>query len=283
MIKSTNKTKLLGILGDPIGHTLSPLMHSFMAEKMNIDMAYLAFNVGESDFKDAILGLKAIGGQGFNITAPHKIRVMDYLHEVDEEAKIMNSVNTIVNKGGKWYGYNTDGDGYIKSLLLDGVEIRNKDILVMGAGGSARSLCYKLAKQGVRSITITSRSIEKIHTIGNVVEKYTEAKFLDTFDKTKNYDIIINTTPLGMHPYENENSCSFMEIISDKTVCSDAIYNPKKTVFLKEAEKKNAKIHNGLGMLICQGILAFEKFLDVKTDDKKMYDELLALFSQYRI
>ena len=284
MIETTNKTKLFGILGTPVAHTLSPAMHSFMAEQNKIDMAYLAFDVPPEKLGDPMRGVKAIGACGFNITAPHKICVMDYLDHICPEAQHMNSVNTVVNRNGVWHGFNTDGNGYCESLLLEGHEIKNKNILMMGAGGSARSLAFTLAKSGAKSISITSRSMEKIHIIGEMVEHYTETIFYDTLDKAKDYDIVINTTPVGMHGAgDSGNPCGFMDLIHENMVCSDIIYNPKETVFLKEAKKRGARIHNGLGMLVLQGILAFELFCEISLDHKRTYEQLMHLFDYYRI
>jgi len=283
MFYTTNKTKLFGILGTPIEHTLSPKMHSFLAEKEGIDMSYLAFDVKPNDLHTAICGFKAAHASGFNITSPHKIEIMQELDMIMDDAVIMNSVNTIVNKDGKWYGYNTDGDGFCQSLIFGGHEIEDKNILVMGAGGSARSICYKLAEYGAKSITIKSRNPEKINVIGEIIIKYSDADFFDNFDKTKKYDIIINATPLGMHPNESENPCDFMEIINNETVCCDLVYNPSKTVFLQEAEKRGARIVNGLGMLIVQGIIAFELFNNTKLDRKKYYKELSELLCDFKI
>ncbi len=283
MIETTNQTKLFGILGTPISHTLSPAMHSYLAKKCGIDMAYLAFDVASEFFDRVMCGAKAMGASGFNITAPHKIRVMEHLDVVCPDAKIMDSVNTVVSKNDVWHGYNTDGDGFCGSLLLEGCEIFGKDILMMGAGGSARSLCYKLAKNGARSITITSRSADKVRVIGDMVEQHTETKFYDFVDNQKEYDIVINTTPVGMHPLENDNPCTFLDKIHAGMFCCDIIYNPAKTLFLKAAEERGANVINGLGMLVLQGILAFEHFCDVTLDRAACYNELTTLFQAYKI
>ncbi len=283
MIETTNRTKFFGILGTPIEHTISPAMHSYMANKTGIDMAYLAFDVQPEQLDDVMRGAKAMGAAGFNITAPHKIHVMQHLDLVCEDAIHMDSVNTVVNHGGVWRGFNTDGDGFCGSLKLEGCEIKDKHILMMGAGGSARALCYKLAQNGAKSITITSRSMDKIHIIGDMVEKYTRTAFYDSMDAGKNYDIVINTTPVGMHPYEDGNPCTFMDKIEPGMFCCDIIYNPRKTVFLQEAEKRGARITNGLGMLVLQGILAFEHFSGKTLDHAEYYEELMRLFTQYRI
>jgi shikimate dehydrogenase len=283
MIKTKNESKLFGIIGTPVEHSLSPRMHAFMANSLGIDMSYELFDVKPEKLHTTMENFKKTSACGFNITAPHKIEIIKELDEVLDDALCMNSVNTIVNRNGKWTGYNTDGDGFCISLLMENCEIKGKNILVIGAGGAARGVCYKLAEYGARSISITARTKEKIHIIGEMIKKYSKAEFYSEMDKTKKYDIIINTTPLGMHPYEDKNPCDFMDIIDENTVCCDLIYNPRKTVFLKETEQKNAKIINGLGMLIMQGILAFEKFHDVQIDHKKYYEELNCLLADYKI
>lgn len=275
--------KKFGIIGTPIEHSLSPRMHSYIADRYGIDMTYDAFDVIPEKLHETIEKFKDDGASGFNITSPHKIEIMKELDEVRDDAHRMNSVNTIVKKDDKWYGYNTDGDGFCRSLIAEKCEIKDKNILVIGAGGSSRSICYKLAEYGAKSITITARTKEKIHIIGQMVEKYSSTIFFDEICTNKKYDIIINTTPLGMHPHSDKNSCEYMEFVDESTVCCDLIYNPAKTVFLKEAEKNGAKIINGLGMLIFQGILAFEIFNDVKLKQEEIYRELCNLFGDYMI
>jgi len=279
----TAEIKSFGILGSPVKHTLSPRMHKFIAENEGIDISYIPYEVLPCELHNAMKDFKEKNVSGFNITAPHKIMIIKELDEVETSAARMNSVNTIVNRNGKWCGYNTDGDGFCVSLMLEGCEIKGKNILVIGAGGAARAVCYKLAEYGAQSITITSRTAEKIHIIGKMVKEYSNTQFFEELDTSKHYDIIINSTPLGMFPKENENPCTFMEIIDENTVCCDLIYNPSKTIFLKEAEKKGAKILNGLGMLVLQGILAFELFNDVKLDHKRYYEELSHFFDDFRI
>lgn len=283
MIEKTNKTRLFGIIGNPVSHSLSPKMHSFMAEKTGIDMSYELFDVKPEELNSVMGKFKSESACGFNITAPHKIEIIKELDEVLADAVRMNSVNTIVNRNGKWTGYNTDGDGFCLSLVLEGCAIKDKNILVIGAGGAARGVCYKLAEFGAKSISITARKKDKIHIIGEMVKKYSKTEFYDHFDSDKKYDIIINSTPLGMHPNEDKNPCDFMDIINSKTYCCDLIYNPPETLFLKEAKARGAKIINGLGMLIMQGILAFELFNDVTLDREKYYKELNCLLAEFKI
>ena len=282
-METTAHTKLLGIIGTPIEHTLSPKMHSFFAHKTGMDTVYLAFDVADGDFADVISTAKNMGALGFNITSPYKIRVIDSIDVLDPEAELMGTVNTIVNRGGKWHGYNTDGDGFVNSLEDELGSLKKKNILLLGAGGSARSVAYKFAQKGVGSITISARNEQNINKIGDVIEKNTACAFCSGFSEKQKYDIIVNTTPLGMHPHEKDNPFSqHMNVLDRDTVCCDLIYNPSKTLFLEEAEKRGAKIVNGLPMLVMQGVYAYELFCGAKLG-AGCYAEAMQLFSEFRI
>lgn len=278
-----SETKNFGIIGTPVGHSMSPKMHLYIANSLGIDITYELFDVQPEELHSTMESFKKTSACGFNITAPHKIEIMKELDEVKDDAYRMNSVNTIVSRNGKWTGYNTDGDGFCSSLLMEGCEIKDKNILIIGAGGAARGVCYKLAEYGAKSISITARTKEKIDIIGEMLKKYSDTEVYCEFDCNKKYDIIINATPLGMHPFEDKNPCDFMDIIDGNTVCCDLIYNPAKTLFLQDAETRGAKIINGLGMLIMQGIIAFELFNNTKLDRKKYYKELNCLLADYKI
>lgn len=275
-MQTTAETKLLGVFGYPIGHTISPKLHSLLSEKTGNDISYLAFLASPEEFGTKFEAAKKLG-TGFNITVPHKIRVMEYLDVIDPAAERIGAVNTAVNKNGIWHGYNTDGIGFLKSLDLNNINIKGKNILMLGAGGAARGVAYTLADTGAKSITITARTQEKARTIGELIEKHTGCKYIDTFDKTAAYDIIINTTPLGMHPHENENPFNNYESVSENTVFCDLVYSPWETLFLKEAKKRGAKTINGFGMLVFQGIFAFEHFTGEKFHDS-FFEEIYKLF-----
>lgn len=266
---TTKDTKLLGVLGNPLKHTFSPKMHSYFAHKTGLDTAYLAFEVEKDDLAAIVEGAKKMGAVGFNVTSPYKIDIMSCIDVIDPEAELMGAVNTIVNRDGKWYGYNTDGDGFVNSLIAETGDITNKKVLILGAGGSARSIAYKLAKNGVESISFHAKTQQKIDVIYDVISKNTDCKCFKNMDVNEAYDIIINTTPLGMHPYENENPFKeHIDIISESTICYDLIYNPAKTLFLQSSEQRGAKIINGLSMFVLQGVYAYELFCDVKLDEK---------------
>lgn len=280
---TSQNTKLLGIMGTPVEHTLSPKMHSYLAEQTGCDTVYLAFDVQPEHLGDAVASMKQVGALGFNITAPHKIAVMDYIDYIDPDAERMGTVNTIVNRSGAWHGYNTDGDGFVNSLEFEGTPLTGKDVLLLGAGGSARSVAYKFAKKGVGSVTISGRTPEKTRAILDVLQKHTNAAVSDDINSKAGYDIIVNTTPLGMHPLEHKNPFDRWELLKPGATACDLIYNPRQTLFLQEAEKRGAKIVNGLSMLVLQGIYAYEHFIGRQLEQMPLYHKLMALFEEFHV
>lgn len=282
-METTAETKLLGLIGHPVSHTLSPKLHSYFAQKTGKDTVYLAFDIEKQKLGEVISSAKNMGVLGFNITAPYKIDILSSVDCIDEEAMRMGSVNTIVNRGDKWYGYNTDGSGFVHSLELEIGSLHGKKVLLLGAGGTARSISYQFAKKEVASVTISARNLQNIDTIRNMLAEYTDCPFFDQMDMAEDYDIIVNTTPLGMHEHASENPfAAHMDKIRKNTVCCDLIYNPKKTLFLTEAQKRGAYIVNGLSMLVMQGIYAYELFTDTKLGTE-CFDEAMNLFTEFRI
>ncbi len=283
MRETTTKTSLLGLIGHPVSHSLSPKMHSYFAQCADKDTVYLAFDVKKEELAEIISSARKMGVLGFNITAPYKTDILSSLDVIDEEAAHIGSVNTIVNKKGKWYGYNTDGKGFVHSLEKEVGDVCGKKVLLIGAGGTARSISYEFAKKEVTSVTISARNLHKVSEIEETLSKYTKCTFFNTMNPREHYDIIVNTTPLGMHEHAGENPfAEHMDMVSQKTVCCDLIYNPKKTVFLSESQKRGAHIVNGLPMLVLQGIYAYELFTDTKLNTN-CYDETMKLFSEYRL
>lgn len=271
-MKITGKTQQLAVIGYPADHSFSPAMHNFISEYMNMDYTYSAFTVSPENLGDAIRGMRAMGFCGMNVTAPHKIEVMQYLDEISPEAKLLGSVNTIVNRNGILTGYNTDSEGFYMSLKNAGVKIQNTDILVMGCGGVVIPALAGIIKYEPRSITLLNRTKSKAEKLANDISEITGYTVKTEFE-AKDYDIIINTTSAGMGtqidvlPWESIKELSGIDFISEKSVAVDMIYNPMRTKFLKFAESKGAQIINGLDMLIYQGILAYELFTDTKLPD----------------
>ena len=271
-MKITGKTQQLAVIGYPADHSFSPAMHNYISEYMNMDYTYSAFTVTPENLGDAILGMRAMGFKGINVTAPHKIEVIQYLDEISVDAKLLGAVNTVVNNKGVLKGYNTDSEGFYMSLERSGVSVENANILVMGCGGVVVPALVGIIKHNPGSITLLNRTKSK-------AEKFAADIFAITGFTVKTeithscYDIIINTTSAGMGeqkdilPWDSFAELNDTDFISKNSVAVDMIYNPPCTKFLALAKKKGAKIINGLDMLIYQGILAYELFTDTKLPD----------------
>ncbi len=272
MREVSGHTKQLCIIGYPIEHTFSPNMHNFISEMVGADYVYSAFEVKPEDLGDAVRGIRALGIAGGNVTAPHKKAVMGYLDEVSEQAQLLGSVNTIVNKDGRLIGYNTDADGFLMSLTANGVSVSGRDILIFGAGGVTMPTVIRLIQEKPASITVINRTVSKAERLRDEV-KASVGFEINTEKKLSRYDVVINTTSAGMEPQLDKMPTDDLSVIDKNTAVADMIYNPEKTLFLQEAEKRGAKIINGLGMLIYQGIIAYELFTGVKLD-RDMYKKI---------
>ncbi len=272
MLNISGHTKQLGIIGYPIEHTFSPGMHNYISGQMNNDYVYNAWCVEAENLKNAIDGVRALGIKGINVTAPHKVDVMQYLDEISDEAKQLGSVNTVVNRDGKLYGYNTDADGFCMMLEKSGIQIKDSRILVIGAGGVVRPTLIRIIANKPKEITIVNRTKSKAVALAEDIEKCTGFKVNTEIDELT-FDIVINSTSAGMAPQEDvlpiENipEIADLDFINENTAVIDMIYNPEETLFLKKAKKRGAKTVNGLGMLIYQGIIAYELFTDTKLPD----------------
>ncbi|GGE74786.1 shikimate dehydrogenase [Priestia taiwanensis] len=264
--------KIYGVIGYPIGHSMSPVMHNNAFSHHEIDGYYTAFQVHPRDLEDAIKGMKALQIGGFNVTTPHKVHVMDYLDEVDSIAKSIGAVNTIVHLDGKLIGYNTDGIGYVRALQEISGDLKKKRILIVGAGGACRAIFFTLASLGVKHIDIANRTVQRAaDLITDCAEQQLShaLTIVEAEQQIDKYDIIINTTTVGMHPYTDDIPISLDGLRRDSIV-SDIIYNPLETKLLKVAHDKGAVIQNGVGMFVYQGALAFEKWTGVMPNIERM-------------
>lgn len=273
MLEISGHTKQLGIIGYPIEHTFSPRMHNFISEKISNDYVYSAWCVHPDNLKEAMEGIRALGIAGVNVTAPHKIDVMKYIDVVSEQAKLLGSVNTVVNRGGRLYGYNTDSEGFYTALKKAGIVVENSRILIFGAGGVVKPTIIRLTQANPKSITVVNRTKEKVLGLAKAIKDTTGFE-IETEVREKRFDIVINTTSAGMAPQLDKlpidaiNEFDDLSFIDENTSAVDMIYNPAETLFLKAAKKYGAKIAiNGLGMLIYQGIIAYELFTDTKLLD----------------
>ncbi|HHV73764.1 shikimate dehydrogenase [Thermoanaerobacterium sp. R66] len=266
-----SKTSIYGIIGYPIGHSLSPLIHNYAFENLDFNSVYVSFDVNEEDLKDAIIGIKALGIKGLNVTVPHKESVIKYLDRISDEAKLIGAVNTIKNNSGSLEGYNTDVTGFMESLKEHNVDVVGKNAVILGAGGAAKAVAVGLALLGVKSIYVCNRSIDKakelsIHMGNNFNIKslgisYNDLNMLDEID------ILINATSVGMYPNVDVSPIG-EDVVAKAKFVYDIIYNPEKTLFLSYAEKYRIKYINGLDMLINQAIDSFKIWTGANFDKK---------------
>lgn len=273
MFEVSGHTKQLGIIGYPVEHSFSPRMHNFISERLNNDYIYSAWLVHPDNLEKAIDGMRALGIAGINVTAPHKVEVMKYIDEISEQAKLLGSVNTVVNRNGKLYGYNTDSEGFYTALKNAGIEVKGKKLLIIGAGGVVKPTLIRLIQAKPQSITVVNRTKSKVIDLAEKIKSEMDFE-IQTEVVKKDFDIVINTTSAGMEPQLDALPIDALEefddlsFINENTAVADMIYNPDKTLFLKEAEKRGARAAiNGLGMLIYQGIIAYELFTGEKLPD----------------
>lgn len=268
--------ELFAVIGDPIAHSKSPIMHNEWFKAHEINAHYHAFHITEHHLEDAIKGFRAIGISGFNVTVPHKVGIIPLLDEIDPLAQTIGAVNTVVNKEGKFIGYNTDGIGFIKGLEPYLSSIQDKKVLMVGAGGAARAIFFSMAFEGVKHIDIVNRSVQKAQSLRDECPYDVSTEVLtgkEAEDRLDQYDLIIQTTSIGMAPYEDQVPLS-LHNISPNAFVSDIIYNPSTTKLLSTARSKGATIQNGMDMFVLQGALAFEKWTGILPEIKQMKEKL---------
>lgn len=245
--------KLFGVLGDPISHSLSPVMHNAAFKALGMQFEYHAFRVKPENLKDAILGAYALGFGGVNLTIPLKEKALEIVKATDI-AKQIGAVNTIDFKEGI-VGHNTDGLGAEMALIDKGVEIKGKHVLILGAGGAARAIAFQLAKDGA-SIIIANRTLERAENLAKHVRKARASGLDDLKQLIQESDILINATSVGMFPKTSQTLVT-RDMMHSKLVVFDIVYNPVNTLLLQEAKKAGAKTIDGVMMLVYQGAEAF--------------------------
>lgn len=265
-MKLLSSPHLVGIIGYPLGHTLSPPMHNAAFQYLGLDYIYVPFTVQPEHLPAAIEGIKAFNIAGCNVTIPYKEQVIPLLDHLHDSAKMVGAVNTIVNQGGELWGYNTDGMGFLRSLTEEAnIDLQGKTVLMLGAGGAARAVGFSLAKAGIGRLIIANRNFNKgLNLATDIRQAYqcdTEAVELKAH-KLKSVlpsaDILINTLPLGMYPEIDEMPPIQQKWLNPPLIVCDLIYNPPKTKLLVQAEQRGCQVVNGEGMLIYQGAEAFQ-------------------------
>lgn len=271
------RSKLYALFASPCEHSLSPHIHNSAFEKMNINAAYMAFDVNLDSIADAVSSMRTLGIAGANVSMPNKTAIIKYLDEISEEACFCNAVNTVVNRDGKLYGYNTDIFGAEKAIERLGIEIKNSKVCLLGLGGAGQAVLYALAKNKakkvyvfVRDLSIDKRKVyvDKIRSSFPIDVEIYPIEDTQTLSKCINEsNLLINATSLGMGQDIDKNPLED-EIKLPKHICVlDLIYNPLETELLSKAAKDGCKVFsNGISMLAYQGAKAFEYFTEKQID-----------------
>ncbi len=262
-MKIKGTTKITGVFGYPVSHSLSPVFQNAAFDSLSLDFVYIPFEVKHAFIKEAIEAIRFLNFRGINLTIPHKKDGYYLVDELDEEAKHLKVVNTIKNEDGKLIGYITDGSGFVRSIKEDGkVELKNKNVYLLGAGGAGWAISGAIVKEKIRKLLITNRTMEKAIAIKNHLKEnfnFTSVELIDFENRNginfQDIDIIINTTSVGME--EGDIILIKEEKIKKNIFIYDIIYN-RKTELIKTAEKLNLPHLNGLSMLVYQGAISFE-------------------------
>jgi shikimate dehydrogenase len=292
--RTDGRTKLTGLIGNPVEHTVSPVIHNSLFSYMGINGVYVPLKVDASGLEAAVRGLAALGFAGFNVTIPYKEAVCSLLDEADGEVELLGAVNTVRISDGRLYGYNTDGEGFVEAFKKQtGTGFSGKKVCILGAGGTARTLAIKAVQEGAGEVCIINRTVSKAEEIAG----YINVRLLEESRLGKpvlplvsgaeqvhtaidEADIIINATSAGMFPDTDASPLDDSVEYRSKPIVYDVIYNPAETRLLRTARMKGCRTYNGACMLFCQGIRAFEIWMGTKVPDD-ISGELLTSFLKY--
>ncbi len=268
----SGKTRMLGIIGTPVEHSMSPVMYNYSFANAGIDYAYFAFDIPEEKTSAAIAAIKTFDMRGANVTMPCKTAVVKFMDELSPAARITGAVNTIVNENGKLTGHMTDGVGFVRNLKENRIDIINKKITILGAGGAGTAIRVQCALDGASEISVFNMKdsfFERAQESFDKIKKEAPGCTLNIYDlEDKNKlkeeiassGILVNATRIGMHPFEGKSVIDDISFFRKDLIVVDCIYNPSKTQFLAAAEAAGCRIINGLGMLLWQGAECFNLY-----------------------
>lgn len=264
----TGHTKLTGLLGSPVSHSISPMMHNEAFRQLDLDYVYLAFDVEKQELAPTVGGLRAMKVHGFNITMPHKHAMCQLCDSLSPISEILGTVNTVVNEDGHLTGYTTDGIGYMRGLQEDGYEILGKKMTLLGAGGAASSILAQAALDGVSEISVFNRqgtNFEHTQKLIQLLKERTNCR-IRLFDITDSAALrrevsesalLTNATSVGMAPNTDASLIQDATLFRPDLIVSDVIYHPSETKLLRDAKKAGCRTQNGLSMLLYQGAESF--------------------------
>ncbi len=277
------KTQLLGVIGHPIEHSLSPVMHNAAIEQLGVNFVYLPFPIAPDSLSQAIDGFRAIGLKGFSVTIPHKQAIMSLLSEISPTAQAIGAVNTVCWTETGWSGTNTDVIGFLAPLKALERDWTNATAVVLGNGGAARAVVAGCHQLGYAQIQVVGRNSQKLQEF---LQSWQNSPFpvnlsVHTWDKLPDLlptaDLLVNTTPIGMHPKIDDSPLTQAEIakLRPNSIAYDLIYTPRPTQFLQQAQTQGASVIDGLEMLVQQGAAALELWLQQPAPADVMRQALL--------
>ena len=270
------KTQVCAIIGNPVSHSLSPAIHNAAFEALDLDFVYVAFRV--EDAKNALSGMRALENfRGLSVTIPHKIEIMDLVDEISDLDRHIGSINTVIREKGQLTGLGTDGPGAFKAITDAGVDLENKNVLMLGSGGAARAIAFTLAQNaGLERLTLLDIDADMLRQLSLDLENGTdtpiESDILSEDSLSRHMldtDLIVHCTPVGMHPKEGVSLIP-VNLFRPEQVVFDAVYTPLKTQLIKDAASQGLKTISGVEMFINQAVLQFERFTGVEAPEAVM-------------
>ena len=267
--RPTGTTRLGGLIGSPVAHSLSPMMHNDSFYQLGIDYVYLCFDIGSDRLSTVVGALREMNAYGFNVTMPHKSAVISCLDELSREAALCGAVNTVVNRSGHLTGYNTDGTGFMKAVRNRGWDVTGKEITLIGAGGAGSAIASAAAFSGISALHIACRRSHSWERVSHMAARLSSrsgirVSVIDLADQAafgqavSQSCLLVNTTSVGMVPDTDKSPVADFSILRDDLWAADVIYHPGTTLFLKEAKRRGLEVMGGLEMLLAQGEEAFE-------------------------
>lgn len=268
-------TRTCGLIGNPVEHTLSPLLQNYLAEETGTNMVYVPFHVEKGRLEEAVKGAYALNLLGCNVTVPYKSDVIEYVTDIDELAKRIGAVNTLVRCEGGFKGYNTDMPGLYRAMVSDGVDPKGRECVILGAGGVARAVAMMLWEKQAKEVIILNRTLEKAGRIAEEINGLAGCEFVKAYclaDYTKLADekkyVVIQATDVGMHPHVEDVVISDEAFYEKVDVGYDLIFNPGETRFMQLVKTHGGKAFNGAKMLVYQGIISYELWNGISISDE---------------
>lgn len=277
-------TRLIALLGDPVAHSLSPAMHNASLDHYGLDFAYVPLRVPAAGLKTALDAIRVFNFRGANVTLPHKTAVLPFLDDITESARVIGAVNTILNDDGRLIGTTTDPEGFLEGYREMGHSFIGKTVAILGNGGSARTIAYALLMQDrPKGVVLVARDVRKSQALASEITERLglsaggalsapEVIALSDYASVKEtIDVVVNTTPVGMHPNVDVSPLQPEDLVKGQVVY-DIVYAPERTRLIRDAEKLGLKTVGGLGMLVHQGRASFQFWTGVKPDAEAFYE-----------